>query len=272
MYTYSIVGLGGHDCLYCLHFASVWKVQLYRRDTQTALCKLEAMQSLLASTFQLWLTNADELVTNAEGLAFLHSMKGDRAASFGAYDKSLAKKISRRHVREAAALERMKRPYIDIEASKATVSSQFLTDEVESNADDSIDECNDPLSADEDEAANADGKAKQMNQLQRKKSTGTIAFIPLDVLSRPNLVVLATRLKMTPMQQAAFTQAVIVESGGDLSKVASSYATADRSRHRLVSEIATNICNDQSCNQVTKAKSQASLKSQSPSLKSSRKS
>jgi len=57
-------------------------------------------------------------------------------------------------------------------------------------------------------------------------------------------VALATRLKMTPMQQAAFTQALIVESGGDLSMVAASYATADHSRRRLVGEIATNIHND----------------------------
>ena len=36
------------------------------------------------------------------------------------------------------------------------------------------------------------------------KKTGTTAFIPPDILSRPNLVSLATWLKMTPMQQAAF--------------------------------------------------------------------
>jgi hypothetical protein len=84
-----------------------------------------------------------------------------------------------------------------------------------------------------------------VNQVvQRKKSNGTVAFMPPDVLSRPNLVALATKLKMTPMQQAAFTQALIVESGGDLSMVAASCATADRSRRRIVGEIATNTHND----------------------------
>jgi len=46
---------------------------------------------------------------------------------------------------------------------------------------------------------------------------------------------------MTPMQQAAFTQGVIAESGGDLSMVASSYVTADRSRRRVVGTISTNM-------------------------------
>ena len=64
-----------------------------------------------------------------------------------------------------------------------------------------------------------------MNQLQWKKPNGTTALIPPDVLSQPNLVALATRLKMTLMQQATFTQAIIADTSGDLSKVASSYAT-----------------------------------------------
>jgi hypothetical protein len=79
--------------------------------------------------FQLWLTNVDTLVTNAEDLAFLQSMKGDRAASFGAFDKSLAKKIFRRQCREAAALNHLKRSRIDIETTTATVSSELLADE-----------------------------------------------------------------------------------------------------------------------------------------------
>ena len=60
--------------------------------------------------------------------------------------------------------------------------------------------------------------------------TGTDAFIPHDILQRPNHVSLATRMKITPTQQAVFTEALIVEAGGDLSKVSISYATADRSR------------------------------------------
>jgi len=207
-----------------------------RRETPATLRKLEAMQSLLASTFQLWPTNVDTLVTNAEDLAFLQSMKGDRAASFGAFDKSLAKQIFRRQCRKAAALNHLKRSRIDIEATTATVSSELLADE-ECNT--NFTEESESFSSSED---SGDIEAEDVNQVvQRNKPNGTVAFIPPDVLSRPNLVALATRLKMTPMQQAAFTQALIVESGGDLSMVAASYATADRSRRRIVGEIATNI-------------------------------
>ena len=66
----------------------------------------------------------------------------------------------------------------------------------------------------------------------RERKTGTIAFIPPDILSRPSLVSLATRLKITPMQQAAFTRGLIVESSDNMANVSTSYATADRSlRH-----------------------------------------
>ena len=44
---------------------------------------------------------------------------------------------------------------------------------------------------------------------------GTNVFIPPDLYSRRALVSLATRLKITPSQQAAYTQGVIAECGGD---------------------------------------------------------
>jgi hypothetical protein len=44
---------------------------------------------------------------------------------------------------------------------------------------------------------------------RRKSITGTSAFIPHDILKRQNLVSVATRLKMTPAQQAAYTEAVV---------------------------------------------------------------
>lgn len=69
---------------------------------------------------------------------------------------------------------------------------------------------------------------------------GTMAFIPPNVLSRS----LATRLKMTPTQQAAFTQGLITESGGDISAVATSYVTADRSRRKVVGKLASKIQDD----------------------------
>ena len=52
---------------------------------------------------------------------------------------------------------------------------------------------------------------------------------------------LATSLKITPSQQAAFTQGVIAKCGGDVSMVAASYASAERSRRNVVASTAKSI-------------------------------
>ena len=71
--------------------------------------------------------------------------------------------------------------------------------------------------------------------------SGTSAHIPRDILKHPKVVAVATRLKMTPAQQAAYTEALIAESGGDASAVSSSYATAVRCRRNIGSSIAKSI-------------------------------
>ena len=54
---------------------------------------------------------------------------------------------------------------------------------------------------------------------KRIKKTGTEAFIPHNILQSPKLTSLAARMKMKPAQQAAYTKALIEESGGDTTKV-----------------------------------------------------
>lgn len=63
-------------------------------------------------------------------------------------------------------------------------------------------------------------------------------------MKKPNLVSLATRLNITPLQQAAYTEAIISELGGDTSSFAASYATADRARRQVVKDIST-ACKEQ---------------------------
>ena len=75
----------------------------------------------------------------------------------------------------------------------------------------------------------------------RSAHTGTPAFNPHDIVCRPKLVALATRLKMTPSQQAIYTKALISEAGGDCTKVLMSYSTADKSRRLVGQVIAKNI-------------------------------
>ena len=62
----------------------------------------------------------------------------------------------------------------------------------------------------------------------RQKKSGTETFIRHDILKHPKLFSLATCMKMTPTQQVAFTETLIQESGGDVSKVATSYSTTDK--------------------------------------------
>src|SRR5688572_33049388 len=84
---------------------------------------------MLASTFQLRPPNVESLVKNAEDMAFLESMKGDRAARFGAFDKTLATKVSRRNCRVPSEFQCLNRAHHEIETSTATVSSEVITDE-----------------------------------------------------------------------------------------------------------------------------------------------
>ena len=210
-----------------------------RRDTPYTKRKLEDMQLMLASTFQLWPPNVESLIKNPEDLAFLKSMQSNRSASFGAFDKVLAQKIARRQVRDVAALKRLKHARGEIETLQLSVLSEVLTD---GSNEDSSDESEESACVSEDDVdLRTKSGSKDEIPPKSKKPTGTMAFIPPDLLSRPNLVSLATRLKMTPTQQAAFTQGLITESGGDVSMVASSYATADRARRKVVGEIATQI-------------------------------
>lgn len=60
-------------------------------------------------------------------------------------------------------------------------------------------------------------------------------------MQRPNLVALATRLKMTPAQQAIYTEALIEEAGGDSTKISVSYSYADKSRRKVGRDIAASF-------------------------------
>jgi len=60
-------------------------------------------------------------------------------------------------------------------------------------------------------------------------------------MKRPKLVELSTRLSMTPLQQASYAIALIEEAQGDSSKVATAYATIDRSHRKGVAPGAASI-------------------------------
>src|SRR6218665_1091968 len=71
--------------------------------------------------------------------------------------------------------------------------------------------------------------------------TGTPAFIPHNINHRQKLVAIATRLKMIPPQQVAYTGTLIAEAGGDSWKVSSSYS---------VSPISSVCCRKEHCDSI----------------------
>ena len=115
----------------------------------------------------------------------------------------------------AAAAEQLKHACLE------NVSSDVLTDS--SDSDDHVAE-----DSDDSEDGNLFSKstAESTGSSHQKKRTGTTVSIPPDILKKTSIVSLATRLKMTPTQKAAFTQDLTFESGSDVSRVASSYTTA----------------------------------------------
>lgn len=60
-----------------------------RRSSKATARQVDAMERRLDSTFPLWSPNAEEKIRNPEDIAFLASMKGDRVATFGAFDAKL---------------------------------------------------------------------------------------------------------------------------------------------------------------------------------------
>ena len=220
--------------------AKIRAIPFKRRSTAASLDKLKCMEDKLSKTFPLWPANAELLIKNPEDLKFLQSMKGDRSATFGSCDTVLAAKYQRRRKRQQSeAARRLK--WVEASATSSTAATTITdtsiisTDEADINESDA--EWHLPS---EDESTSA----RTPKSHHRAVRTGTTVSIPPNILQRPKLVALATRLKMTPAQQAIYTEALITEAGGNASKVYSSYSTADKARRQVGRKIAS-TCRDQ---------------------------
>ena len=209
--------------------AKVRAIPKSRRATQNSLNKVKQMEEKLSQTFPLWPAHAEQLIKNTEDLAFLESMKNDRLATFGSMDKVLAIKIQRREQRIRAETMRGEKMNNEPNVCRMEANCESSSSDESTNNDESD--------------ALATPRRIPDSQI-RVARTGTTAFIPHDIIKRPKLVALATRLKMTPVQQAAYTKALISEAGGDTSKISASYATADKAR-RLVGKKIADSCKAQ---------------------------
>jgi len=199
---------------------------LDRRSSASAIHKLQQAEADLKKTFPLWIKDANKVMTNKDDIKFLESMMRDRIASFASLDKKLVLQLQRKDTR-AQKQEERRRKFQESAAASSTAA----------------------LPSSDESCADIDSPVKQPNKVpamqtrthRRQRRTGTDAFIPFDILKSPNIVSLSTRMKISPAQQSALTKAIIEVSGGDSSKVAASYATADRSRRKVNVGIAATI-------------------------------
>ena len=211
--------------------AKLRAIPLKRRSAPSSLKQIEDMEEKLEQTFCLWPVNAEELIKNDEDRQFLKSMKTDRKATFGPFDLLSAKKIQRKNDREQKEDERRSR----------SQNEMLQTVTVIENLTESESSCDESEVSDKHVTTHASASSVSH---ARTVFTGTHAFFPHDILKQPKVVSLATRLKLTPSQQAAFTETLIEESGGNPLKVATLYATADRTRRKVTGDIAQ-TCKEQ---------------------------
>ncbi|XDV14327.1 hypothetical protein PO909_014598 [Leuciscus waleckii] len=195
------------------------KISQAKHSSETTAKQLEKMECRLDATFLLWPPNVEKLIDNPEDLAFLASMKTDRVGTFGVLDKKLQLKVKRREERQAAAAARQSHFEKELEEMTAMSSLELESDE------------------ESEEDTNTVYPPSEGEPSHKHKKTGTNVFIPHDILSRPSVVSLATRLKMSPMHQAAFTRGLVAESGGECTYLSASYATADRARRQVLETI-----------------------------------
>ena len=99
----------------------------------------------------------------------------------------------------------------------------------------------DEINSDVEFESVAAGNSFTSRSHKRALHTRTSAFIPQDIVKQPKLVTLATRLKMTPVQQATYTAALVAEAGGDTTNICASYSTADKSRRQVGKLVAESI-------------------------------
>ena len=93
----------------------------------------------------------------------------------------------------------------------------------------------------DDDSPKAEKHKCQTPSHKRVKYVGTTVTIPPDIMSRPAVVCAATRMNISPSQQAAITEVIIKESGGDLNSVKTAYAVAARARRSITEEISQDV-------------------------------
>lgn len=109
--------------------AKLRAIPLNRRSTPNVKSKVKQMEDKLSLIFPLWPVNVEQQMKNQEDLSFLQSMKTDRMAAFGSYDKSLKEKIKRKeHLLQQQERRKVKEE-LNSSIAKNNVFSSTTSDE-----------------------------------------------------------------------------------------------------------------------------------------------
>ena len=182
-----------------------------RRHSDNAILSVAAAEEKLNKTFKLWPQNLFDLVKNEEDVLFLNSMMTDRVASFGSFDAVLHGVLKRQQDRDVQAEQRRIREFERKALSLPSTSYRGIADDEDLGVGHKheIEEKRRKTDDSDDEFV-IQKPSKDKSNPQPK---GTAAYIRADIMNSPKLTALATRMKLTPTQQAAYTEAIIEEAG-----------------------------------------------------------
>jgi len=98
------------------------------------------------------------------------------------------------------------------------------------------------FSSSESEKGSSEDESYKPDEAPKRKVSGkgTAVVIPADILKSKKLTSIATRMKITPSKQIAYTKALIDEIGGQSSQVFTSYGYAVK--HRKSVNLSENHC------------------------------
>ena len=209
-------------------------IPISRRELPNTQSKLEAMKETLAKMFKLW--PKDAKLQDKNDMMFLHSMETDRVATFGSENKQLEDKLCRKERRQTAEARRREQSASNAEHQFTTASLREDFHPFDNSGEISPDQATE---SEEDIAEVVPSSSKRSHH--RTSRSGTSVFIDHDIMKKPSIVSAATRMNITPSQQSVFIEALIKESGGDVEQVATSYASADRARRKVVKDVSQNI-------------------------------
>ena len=194
----------------------IGKIAKQRRHCEKESEKVSTFKEDLTKTFKAWPRDCLERIEKHEDREFFKSMLSDRQAYMSGIDKNLSK--------QEANIRKRKQ-----EEEKRKEKASCVEDEFASQAE--------LLSSEESdvECVNVKSEKSEGPSHKRVKYVGTSVIIPPDIMSRPAFVAAATRINISPTQQAALTEIIIKESGGNVESVKTSYAVAAKAR-RSISE------------------------------------